>query len=144
MGHWGGLPIVEGVAVEAQVVGNVTAPVVAVVLAGPDVQLRVNLVRIVDCGVAERILRSDVDPEGRSVMRRMVDETQVSVNGEVRLKLYRGNVIVTGRRSPNSLYDERVATFEADTVYNQRDAEGFIKLNALRLRLRGAKDFRSV
>jgi argininosuccinate synthase len=73
------------------------------------------------------------------LMRRMVDETQVNVNGEVRLKLYRGNVMVTGRRSPNSLYDERVATFEADTVYNQRDAEGFIKLNALRLRLRGAR-----
>jgi argininosuccinate synthase len=44
-----------------------------------------------------------------------------------------------GRRSPNSLYDERVATFEAETVYNQRDAEGFIKLNALRLRLQGPK-----
>ena len=58
------------------------------------------------------------------------------MTGEVRLKLYRGNVTVVGRRSPNSLYDERVATFEADTVYNQRDAEGFIKLNALRLRLR--------
>ena len=57
------------------------------------------------------------------------------IKGEVRLKLYRGNVIVVGRRSPNSLYDERIATFEADTVYNQRDAEGFIKLNALRLRL---------
>ena len=51
-------------------------------------------------------------------------------------KLYRGNTIVVGRRSPHSLYDEKVATFEADTVYNQRDAEGFIKLNALRLRLR--------
>jgi argininosuccinate synthase len=61
------------------------------------------------------------------------------VNGDVRLKLYRGNTIVVGRRSPNSLYDESVATFEADTVYNQRDAEGFIKLNALRLRL-GSKN----
>ncbi|HEX6189295.1 MAG TPA: argininosuccinate synthase [Pyrinomonadaceae bacterium] len=71
------------------------------------------------------------------LMRKMIDETQVAVTGDVRLKLYRGNVIVAGRRSPNSLYDERVATFEADTVYNQRDAEGFIKLNALRLRLRG-------
>jgi argininosuccinate synthase len=71
------------------------------------------------------------------LMRRMIDETQKTVNGDVRLKLYRGNVIVVGRRSPNSLYDERIATFEADTVYNQRDAEGFIKLNALRLRLRG-------
>jgi len=70
------------------------------------------------------------------LMRKMIDETQQPVSGDVRLKLYRGNVIVVGRRSPNSLYDERVATFEADTVYNQRDAEGFIKLNALRLRLR--------
>ena len=71
------------------------------------------------------------------LMRKMIDETQATVNGEVRLKLYRGNVIVVGRRSPNSLYDERIATFEADSVYNQRDAEGFIKLNALRLRLGG-------
>ncbi len=71
------------------------------------------------------------------LMRKLNDEMQQPVNGDVRLKLYRGNVIVVGRRSLNSLYDERVATFEADTVYNQRDAEGFIKLNALRLRLRG-------
>lgn len=71
------------------------------------------------------------------LIRKMIDETQTSVTGDVRLKLYRGNVIVAGRRSPNSLYDERIATFEADTVYNQRDAEGFIKLNALRLRLGG-------
>jgi argininosuccinate synthase len=69
------------------------------------------------------------------LMRKMIDETQKNVDGEVRLKLYRGNAIVVGRRSPHSLYDERIATFEADTVYNQRDAEGFIKLNALRLRL---------
>src|ERR1700704_5402980 len=73
------------------------------------------------------------------LMRKMIDETQQPVTGDVRLKLYRGNVIVAGRRSPNSLYDERVATFEADTVYNQRDAEGFIKLNALRLRLRASQ-----
>jgi argininosuccinate synthase len=70
------------------------------------------------------------------LMRLMIDEMQKPVTGDVRLKLYRGNVIVVGRRSLNSLYDERIATFEADTVYNQRDAEGFIKLNALRLRLR--------
>ena len=68
------------------------------------------------------------------LMRRTIDETQKDVTGEVRLKLYRGNVIVAGRRAPRSLYNERLATFEADTVYNQRDAEGFIKLNALRLR----------
>jgi argininosuccinate synthase len=71
------------------------------------------------------------------LLRKLVDETQTRVTGDVRLKLFRGNAIVVGRRSPYSLYDENVATFEADTVYNQRDAEGFIKLNALRLRLRG-------
>ncbi len=70
------------------------------------------------------------------LMRKMIDETQATVTGDVRLKLFRGNAIVVGRRSPNSLYDEKVATFEADTVYNQRDAEGFIKLNALRLQVR--------
>ena len=73
------------------------------------------------------------------LMKKMVNETQQNVSGDVRLKLYRGNSIVVGRRSPHSLYDESVATFEADTVYNQRDAEGFIKLNALRLRMRGSK-----
>jgi argininosuccinate synthase len=70
------------------------------------------------------------------LMRRTIEETQGDVTGEVRLKLYRGNVTVVGRRAPRSLYSERLATFEADTVYNQRDAEGFIKLNALRLRSR--------
>ena len=68
------------------------------------------------------------------LMRATIDATQERVTGEVKVKLYRGNVIVAGRRSPNSLYQEKLATFEADTVYNQRDAEGFIKLNALRLR----------
>jgi argininosuccinate synthase len=72
------------------------------------------------------------------LMRKVIDETQKEVTGDVRLKLYRGNVTVAGRRSPHSLYDERVATFDADEHYNQRDAEGFIKLNALRLRLRAA------
>jgi argininosuccinate synthase len=73
------------------------------------------------------------------LLRKMINETQEPVTGDVRLKLYRGNVIVVGRRSPNSLYDERMATFEAETVYHQRDAEGFIKLNALRLRLHSPK-----
>jgi argininosuccinate synthase len=73
------------------------------------------------------------------LMRKLIDETQTRVNGDVRVKLYRGNAIVVGRRSPNSLYNQKVATFEADTVYNQRDAEGFIKLNALRLRLGGGR-----
>ena len=74
-----------------------------------------------------------------ALMRKLIDETQLNVTGDVRVKLYKGNVIVVGRRSPYSLYDESVATFEADTVYNQRDAEGFIKLNALRLRMRGGQ-----
>lgn len=77
-------------------------------------------------------------PEFR-LLRNLIDETQLNVTGDVRVKLYKGNVIVLGRRSPYSLYDESVATFEADTVYNQRDAEGFIKLNALRLRMRGGQ-----
>jgi argininosuccinate synthase len=71
------------------------------------------------------------------LMRKMIDETQLNVTGDVRLKLYRGNTIVVGRRAPRSLYNERLATFEAEDIYNQRDAEGFIKLNALRLRLGG-------
>ena len=74
-----------------------------------------------------------------ALMRKLIDETQLNVTGDVRVKLYKGNVIVVGRRSPYSLYDESVATFEADTVYDQRDAEGFIKLNALRLRMRGGQ-----
>jgi argininosuccinate synthase len=71
------------------------------------------------------------------LMRKMIDETQRGVTGDVRLKLYRGQATVVGRRAPRSLYNERLATFEAEDIYNQRDAEGFIKLNALRLRLGG-------
>jgi argininosuccinate synthase len=73
----------------------------------------------------------------REMLQAAIDESQKLVTGTVRLKLYKGNVIVLGRKSPNSLYDEATVTFEADTVYDQRDAEGFIKLNALRLRLAG-------
>ena len=74
------------------------------------------------------------------LLRQTIDATQENVTGEVRVKLYRGNVVVVGRRAPRSLYSERLATFEADTVYDQRDAEGFIKLNALRLRSRAQLD----
>jgi len=74
-------------------------------------------------------------PEMR-MLRAMVDESQANVSGVVRLKLYKGNVTVAGRKSDGSLYDPEVATFEEDTVYNQADAAGFIKLNALRLRIR--------
>ena len=69
----------------------------------------------------------------RVMMQKAIDETQKRVNGEVKLALYKGNVIVIGRKSPNSLYDEDLATFESSN-YDQRDAEGFIKLNALRLK----------
>ena len=71
----------------------------------------------------------------REMLQALIDKSQARVAGTVRLKLYKGNVSVVGRRSPNSLYSQRHVTFEADDVYDQRDAEGFIKLNALRLRL---------
>ena len=74
----------------------------------------------------------------REMLQALIDKASERVAGTVRLKLFKGNVIITGRKSPNSLYDQDIVTFEADDVYNQRDAEGFIKLNALRLRLRGA------
>jgi argininosuccinate synthase len=72
----------------------------------------------------------------RRMLQAMVDESQKSVTGEVRLKLYKGNAVVTGRRSPHSLYSMKHVTFEEDEgAYDQTDAQGFIKLNALRLRL---------
>jgi argininosuccinate synthase len=70
----------------------------------------------------------------RQMIQAAIDASQKSVTGRVRLKLYKGNVTVTGRKSPVSLYDEATVTFEADQVYDQKDAAGFIKLNALRLR----------
>ena len=76
----------------------------------------------------------------RLALQTLIDETQVSVNGRVRLKLYKGNVIVCGRKSDtNSLFNQDIATFESDAgSYDQKDAEGFIKLNALRLRMRNS------
>ncbi len=71
----------------------------------------------------------------REMLQAAIDQTQANVTGTVRLKLYKGTAAVVGRKAPNSLYDQETATFEADSVYDQRDAEGFIKLNALRLRL---------
>ena len=71
----------------------------------------------------------------REMLQALVDKSQESVTGEVKLKLYKGNVIVVGRSSPNSLYAEDLVTFEDDKgAYDQKDAEGFIRLNALRLR----------
>jgi argininosuccinate synthase len=71
----------------------------------------------------------------RLAIQALIDSTQQQVNGTVRLKLFKGQASVVGRKSPNSLYRLDYVTFEADSVYNQKDAEGFIKLNALRLRL---------
>ena len=72
----------------------------------------------------------------RKALQALIDESQQPVNGAVRLKLYKGSVTVLGRRSPDSLFDESMATFEDDRgAYNQNDATGFIRLNALRLRL---------
>ena len=73
----------------------------------------------------------------REMMQAAIDATQENVSGVVRIKLYKGNVSVVGRKSDNSLFSEKIATFEDDQgAYEQKDAEGFIKLNALRLRLK--------
>ena len=75
----------------------------------------------------------------RDMLQAMIDQTQNNVSGKVRLKIYKGNVMITGRESPFSLYNADLATFEDDNIYSQKDAEGFIKLNALRLRNLGKK-----
>ncbi|MBE0493780.1 MAG: argininosuccinate synthase [Thiomicrospira sp.] len=76
----------------------------------------------------------------REMLQAAIDKSQETVSGVVRLKLYKGNVVVVGRKSENSLFDESIATFEDDKgAYNQKDAEGFIKLNALRLRIAARK-----
>jgi argininosuccinate synthase len=76
----------------------------------------------------------------RQALQRFMDECVADVTGTVRLRLYKGNVTVAGRRSSRSLYRTDFATFESDQVYRQRDAEGFINLNALRLRIRALRD----
>lgn len=73
----------------------------------------------------------------KEALQALIDKTQENVEGEVRLKLYKGNVIITGRKSAKSLFDEAYSTFEEDSVYNQSDAQGFIKLNALRFIIAG-------
>ena len=77
----------------------------------------------------------------RRMLQQMIDASQATVNGEVRLKLYKGTITVAGRKSAsNSLFDEAIVTFEDDQgAYNQQDAEGFIKLNALRMRIAGKR-----
>jgi len=78
--------------------------------------------------------------EERKMLQTMIDESQKYVNGDVRVKLYKGNVTVVGRRSEESLFDESIATFEDDAgSYDQKDAAGFIKLNALRMRIAASK-----
>ena len=73
----------------------------------------------------------------REMMQAAIDASQENVTGTVRVKLYKGNVSIVGRKSNKSLFSEKIATFEDDDgAYNQKDAEGFIKLNALRLRLK--------
>lgn len=72
----------------------------------------------------------------RELLQKTIDESQFCVNGTARLKLYKGNCIVTGRQAEKSLFSPEFATFEEDAVYNQKDAEGFIKINSLRLRIR--------
>src|SRR5947208_14289864 len=75
----------------------------------------------------------------REALQALVTETQRDVTGVVRLKLYKGNIIVAGRKSPKSLYDPQIATMENDkSAYDQRDATGLIRLNALRLKVRAA------
>jgi argininosuccinate synthase len=76
----------------------------------------------------------------RETLQRFMDDCAREVSGTVRLRLYKGNVTVAGRRSARSLYRQDFATFESDSVYRQRDAEGFINLNALRLRIRALRD----
>src|SRR4051794_37185923 len=71
----------------------------------------------------------------REMLQALIDKSQETVNGTVRLKLFKGAVQTVGRKSPNTLYSHEFATFEQDTVYDQKDAEGFIRLNALRLRI---------
>ncbi len=70
----------------------------------------------------------------RIALQKLIDDTQRYVTGTARLRLYKGNCMIVGRKSPNSIYSYKLATFEAEDVYNQKDAEGFIKLNALRLK----------
>ncbi|OGW37783.1 MAG: argininosuccinate synthase [Nitrospirae bacterium RBG_13_39_12] len=72
----------------------------------------------------------------RFALQNLIDDIQKDVTGTVRVKLYKGNCYIAGRKSPNSLYHHELATFDKEDIYNQKDAEGFIKLNALRLRLK--------
>jgi argininosuccinate synthase len=75
-------------------------------------------------------------PERKS-LQKLIDDTQKGISGTVKIKLFKGNVIMLGRKSPNSIYSEDLSTFENDSGnYNQKDAEGFININSLRLKNR--------
>ncbi len=76
----------------------------------------------------------------RELLQNLIDDSQKNVTGTARLKLYKGSVTLEGRKAPKSLFNPELATFEKDTIYRQADAEGFIKLNALRLRMRKLAD----
>jgi argininosuccinate synthase len=76
----------------------------------------------------------------REMLQRAIDDAQQDVSGDVRVKLYKGSCTVVGRRSERSLYRLDIATFEEDEVYRQKDAEGFIRLNALRLAIRAQRN----
>ena len=71
----------------------------------------------------------------RTALQGLIDKSQKGVTGTARLRLYKGHCMIVGRKSPESLYSHELATFGAEKVYNQKDAEGFIKLNALRLKI---------
>ncbi|MBT3194876.1 MAG: argininosuccinate synthase, partial [Candidatus Ruthia sp.] len=89
--------------------------------------------------VENRFVGMKFAPE-REMLQAAIDKTQETVNGTVRLKLYKGGITVVGRKSDDSLFSEKIATFEDDEgAYDQKDAAGFIKLNALRLRLKALK-----
>ena len=79
----------------------------------------------------------------RQMLQTAIDEAQRAVTGTIRVKLYKGNVMIAGRKSPHSLYRPDIATFEEDSVYEQSDAEGFIRLNALRLKIRARVEGKS-
>jgi len=72
----------------------------------------------------------------REALQRLVDDIAQAITGTARLRLYKGSITVAGRKAPRSLYRPDIVTFEEDSVYDQRDAQGFIRLNALRLRIR--------
>ena len=70
----------------------------------------------------------------RIAMQKLIDSMQYKVNGHVKLKIFKGNVVILGRKSPNTLYDTKIVSFDERGDYNQKDAEGFIKINSIRLK----------